>query len=71
MQGYNVGIVRRLQFGIGCFCFSIVSEDGASVYSASPEAAAELPSLEASLRGAGKEKYIYFQPLSFQDNKNK
>ena len=63
MQGYNVGILRRLQFGIACFCFSIVSEDGASVYSASPEAAAELPSLEASLRGAGKEK-IYLLPAS-------
>ena len=33
--------------------FSIVSEDGASIYSASPEAAAELPSLDTSLKGAG------------------
>ena len=57
-------ILRRLQFGIVCFCFSIVSEDGASVYSASPEAATELPSLEASLRGAGKEK-IYLLPVSW------
>ena len=35
-------------------CFSIVSEDGASIYSASPEAEAELPSLDITLRGAGK-----------------
>lgn len=63
MQGYNVGISQRLQFGIVCFCSSIVSEDGASVYSASPEAATELPSLETSLRGAGKEK-IYLFPAS-------
>ena len=35
--------------------FSIVSEDGASIYSASPDAAAELPSLDSSLRGAGKQ----------------
>ncbi|KAJ7330759.1 RNA binding [Desmophyllum pertusum] len=32
--------------------YCIVSEDGASIYSASPEAAAELPSLDTSLRGA-------------------
>ena len=36
------------------FISSIVSEDGASIYSASPEAAAELPSLDTSLKGAGK-----------------
>ena len=35
------------------FFVSIVSEDGASVYSASEEAAKELPRLDTSLRGAG------------------
>jgi len=32
---------------------SIVSEDGASVYSASKEASNELPNVELSMRGAG------------------
>ncbi|RMX59849.1 hypothetical protein pdam_00020341 [Pocillopora damicornis] len=32
--------------------YCIVSEDGASIYSASPEAEAELPSLDITLRGA-------------------
>jgi len=35
-------------------CSSIVSEAGASVYSASEEANKELPQLDVSLRGAGQ-----------------
>mgnify|MGYP001796283023 CR=1 FL=1 len=47
-------------------CHSIVSEDGASVYSASELAIAELPGLETSLRGAGN----YFILISTQNNLN-
>ncbi len=36
-----------------CLIFSIVSESGASIYSASDIAKKELPDLDVTLRGAG------------------
>ena len=36
-----------------CVVSSIVSEAGASIYSASPEAEKELPDMDVTLRGAG------------------
>lgn len=44
----------EVQFLNDIFVSSIVSEDGASIYSVSSEADAELPRLDSSLRGAGK-----------------
>jgi len=45
-------LIKQRAFAPLDLAYCIVSEDGASVYSASPEAAAELPSLDTSLRGA-------------------
>lgn len=45
-------LIKQRVFAPMDIAYCIVSEDGASVYSASPEAAAELPSLDTSLRGA-------------------
>ena len=40
-----------------CIVSSIVSEAGASIYSASPEAEKELPDMDVTLRGAGGSVY--------------
>jgi len=45
-------LIKQRVFAPLEIAYCIVSEDGASVYSASPEAAAELPSLDTSLKGA-------------------
>lgn len=44
--------------------YAIVSESGASAYSASPEAAKEFPTLEARLRGAISIARRLLDPLS-------
>jgi hypothetical protein len=45
--------------------FSIVSEAGASIYSASEQAQKELPDLDVSVRGAGKlllkSQHLFFE----------
>ncbi|KAL9954080.1 hypothetical protein ACROYT_G041574 [Oculina patagonica] len=45
-------LIKQRVFAPLDISYCIVSEDGASIYSASPEAAAELPSLDTSLKGA-------------------
>ena len=49
--------VHFLSWVLSILCYvvaSIVSEAGASIYSASPEAEKELPDMDVTLRGAGK-----------------